>query len=56
MKGVGDRVAVILPAGEYIGTVQEIYPDHIWTGETWYRVSGTEPKPFLTIAREVRPV
>lgn len=52
----GDKVAVNLPAGEYIGVVQEIRRDYMWTGEDWYRVTGTEPKPFITTCREVRPV
>lgn len=53
---VGDRVAVTLPGGEYIGTVSEIKPDYMWTNETWYRVTGTKPRQFLTTVREVRPV
>mgnify|MGYP006425512531 CR=1 FL=1 len=49
--GVGDPVRVTLPGGAFAGTVKEVWPNHNWTDETWYLVTGEKPKRFITVAR-----
>ena len=52
MIATGTEVWVELPGGTYRGTAQEVLPAYGWSGETRYRVTGSEPVPFETICRD----
>lgn len=53
---VGDKVTVTLPGGEYIGKVQQVIPNYLWSDDTAYRVTGSDPKPFITTTKTVKKV
>lgn len=45
----GDRVTVELPGGLFTGTVHQVLPNYAWTGDTHYKILGSDPQPFETI-------